>query len=81
MKRQTMNRIILNVLTEMNEKCPDQRFGQLLVNCGVTNQFVSNGYPVYEVLYNEESEETLEKMKVAIEKIITSTTTKKSDKT
>ena len=35
---QEVNKLILEELLKVNAECPDQRFGQLLINCGVTIQ-------------------------------------------
>jgi hypothetical protein len=70
MTRQEANREILKLLTEANEKFSDQRFGQLLINAGLTQDFVDEGeYRHFIVSYHEESFDLLEKVKVAIRRI------------
>lgn len=51
-ERQNINRKILQELLDANELMPDQRFGQLLINCGVpyrsTNIYQNTALSFYE---------------------------------
>jgi hypothetical protein len=61
--RQELNREILKLLTEANERMPDQRFGQLLINCGITLQEKRiDNRVVHLVPYYVESEETFKQL-------------------
>jgi hypothetical protein len=70
--RQEINRQILKKLIEMNDSMPDQRFGQLLINCGITDEtsFVTQAVPAHEVHYYEESEVTLKRVYETLERIL-----------
>lgn len=63
MERQKFNRKIISKLTELVEKYPDLRFGQLLVNADII--IYKNDYDemVIEDLFYEESELTWKRMK------------------
>lgn len=71
MTRQEINREILKLLAEANEQMPDQRFGQLLVNMGVTIQssIYNFGSTVYEISYQEESASFLKSMQEALRRL------------
>lgn len=64
MDRQEINKKILKILMELNEKWPDQRFSQLLINSGVAiSSFdFSTLLSLYEINYNEESSETYKRL-------------------
>lgn len=71
--RQEANRKILARLGALNEAHGDQRFGQLLVNAGVTHDVSANTQefqaPVNLVSYNEESTTILERVQKACERL------------
>lgn len=62
MTRQEANKKILEKLSELVEKYPDQRFGQLLVNTNIveTNQVL--GHIEADDPYNDESTEIYARM-------------------
>lgn len=69
--RKEINKKILSILSEANENMGDQRFCQLLVNCGVScsiNEPESQN-PLETIPYSEESFKTLERMQKQMEKI------------
>lgn len=89
--RQEINRSILNALQKINEEYPDLRFGQLIINCGITvdtsKEINTLGchIPRHEVAFYEESLitanrliKTLDLIGVTNGKKDTSTTTKKT---
>lgn len=65
-RRQKLNREILERLMEYNERSPDQRFGQLLVNAGVSHdisdRFEGFASPLHSIFYNEESDKILSRV-------------------
>ena len=65
-ERQEANRRILARLGALNETLTDQRFGQLLVNAGVTHnrvdQIANTEFTVNEIKYNEESTSILDRV-------------------
>ena len=69
MSRQEYNRKIISKLTELVEKYPDLRFGQILVNCDIIQykKNVLTDGDREDILtvdpFNEESELTWERMK------------------
>lgn len=69
--RQEINRQILKQLMEANERMPDQRFGQLLVNFGVTTYqpHDPDQRTINEVSYHEESYRILDRVIKAGERI------------
>jgi len=68
--RQDINRDIISRLAAINELYPDQRFGQLLINCDVT---IDGNV----ISFNEESISILQRVKVAIERIFNVTSKEK----
>ena len=63
--RQAANREILKDISEMVEKCPDLRFGQILVNLGII-EYERNTYDetlITKDPFNEESVTTLYRMR------------------
>lgn len=73
MTRQEANRKILARLGALNEQYGDQRFGQLLVNAGVTvdrvDQVSTTEFVVHEVKYQDESTTILERVQKACERL------------
>lgn len=69
--RQEINRKILAILSDANENMGDQRFCQLLVNCGVSYSISGSTLeqPLEAILYSEESDKTLDRMKKQMDKI------------
>lgn len=71
--RQQINKQILEALLAANEAWPDQRFGQLLVNCDVTHDISqqAEGFqaPVNMVSYHEEPSVVLARVLAAIERM------------
>lgn len=69
--RKEINKKILSILSEANESMGDQRFCQLLVNCGVscTVKELESLSPLNTIPYSEESFKTLERMQKEMEKI------------
>lgn len=69
--RKEINKKILSILSEANENMGDQRFCQLLVNCGVSciSHELASLSPLNTILYSEESDKTLERMQKEMEKI------------
>lgn len=66
--RQEINKQILKLLSDANENMGDQRFCQLLVNCGVT--YTAQEFSTLQtVSYHEESVVTLERMEKEKERI------------
>ena len=62
MNRLLYNRAIVNKLSELIERYPHSRFGQLLVNCDII-ELVSDGTTVIAVdPFDEESKITWERM-------------------
>lgn len=71
-RRQKLNREILQRLLDYNDKNDDQRFGQLLVNAGVTHNRVdqvgTSEFTVNEVSFYEESDKTLSRVLDAVKR-------------
>jgi len=68
--RQQINKQILEALLAANAAWPDQRFGQLLVNCDVTAyEKRPDDRVVNTVSYNEEPSITLKRVLEAIERM------------
>lgn len=69
--RQEINRKILTILSDANENMGDQRFCQLLVNCGisVTVHELAPEQPLEVIPYSEESNKTLERVQNQMNKI------------
>lgn len=69
--RQEINRKILAILSDANENMGDQRFCQLLVNCGVscTVHELAPAQPLEAIPYSEESDRTLERMQKQMDRI------------
>ena len=62
MNRLLYNRAIVNKLSELIEKYPEQRFGQLLIDCDVIQtKFIDCGYILLDPFY-EEPEKTWNRM-------------------
>lgn len=70
MTRQEANRKIISRLAAMNEHMSDQRFGQLLINAGVTATDIGPIDRQYDNLisYYEESTTILERVQKACER-------------
>jgi hypothetical protein len=67
--RQQINKQIFELLIKYNEENPDMRFGQLLVNCGVTIDFLlKDGMLENIVKYYEEPSKTLFRIQYQLEK-------------
>lgn len=64
--------MILNMLRDYINENPDQRFGQALVNLGITIESSDHPefYKVHEVLYNEEPQQTLERIDETFKRIM-----------
>jgi len=62
MNRLLYNRAIINKLSELVEKHPYLRFGQLLVDCGIITFTSSNYYIIPVDPFYEESETTWKRM-------------------
>ena len=63
MSRLEANRAILGVITELVERYPDQRFGQLMRNYGVIKEIRNDWIPVaWSNEFNLESDELLKRI-------------------
>lgn len=62
MTRQEANKRILNKLSELIEKYPDQRFGQLLVNTNIVETNLVMGHIEVDDPFNDESTEIYYRM-------------------
>lgn len=62
MNRLEYNRAILETLTELVEKHPDLRFGQILVDCEIIKVIPSDKQLLAEDPFYEESKTTWERM-------------------
>lgn len=71
MTRQEANRKIISRLAALNEAHADQRFGQLLVNAGVTSPDIGPKDRQYDnlIAYYEESSTILERVQKACERL------------
>lgn len=70
MTRQQINREILSLLIKFNEEHSDQRFGQMLVNCGLTSHTKdAEGFKVNQIEYYMESADFLYYMKRALDEL------------
>lgn len=69
--RKEINKKILSMLSQANENMGDQRFCQLLVNCGVscTLHEPAPKDSLEIIPYSEESDKTLNRMEKQMEKI------------
>lgn len=63
MERQKYNRKIISKLTELVEKHPDLRFGQLLVDCDIIKLVPVDSIVLAKDPFNEESVDTWNRMK------------------
>jgi hypothetical protein len=63
MNRQEYNRKIISKLSELVEKYPDLRFGQLLVDCDIIRQEIRADDVLTIDPFNEESEIIWQRMK------------------
>lgn len=60
--RQEINRVILEMLSDLNENHSDLRFGQLLCSSAAPQTYFIKGELGFEIDFYEESIETLERM-------------------
>ena len=56
------NRDILVILSDLVEKCPDLRFGQILFNAGIIDHINSENGPIIRDPFYEESSDTLKRI-------------------
>lgn len=62
-ERLQYNRDILVILSDLIEKCPDLRFGQILFNTGVIDHINGENGPIIKDPFYEESLDTLKRIK------------------
>lgn len=62
-ERLQYNRDILVILSDLIEKCPDLRFGQILFNAGVIDHINGENGPIIKDPFYEESLDTLKRIK------------------
>jgi len=68
-ERQKINRIIVEILSDLVEKHPTQRFGQILLNYffnGYDYNNIESGTRFKNIIYNEEPTKTLSRCNLGI---------------